>query len=197
MTMTFSAVILAGGRSSRMGRDKAFLEFHGESLLARQISLVRNIGASEVFISGRSEVDYSTFHCPVLLDESSDLGPIAGITAALKVIHSPLLLVLAVDMPYITAVFLKQILSDCHNGMGAVPISGKNMEPLAAFYPKSASSLVHQLMADASPSATPGPRDFAKRCVDSGLARFFTLQSHQIDFFKSLNSPADLSSQMR
>jgi len=192
--MSFSAVILAGGRSSRMGRDKAFLEFRGELLLALQIALVRDIGASEVFISGRPEVDYSAFHGPVLLDESSNLGPIAGITAALKMIHCPLLLVLAVDMPYITAVFLKQILSECHDGMGAVPISGEFIEPLAAFYPKSASSLAHQLMVEASPSATPGPRDFAKRCVESGLARFFTLQPHQIDFFKSLNSPADLSS---
>ncbi len=67
--MNFSAVILAGGKSSRMGRDKAWLEFDGQSLLARQIACVRRAGASEVFISGRAGVDYSAFGCPVMEDE--------------------------------------------------------------------------------------------------------------------------------
>ena len=66
--MNFGAVILAGGKSSRMGRDKAFLEIGGPSLLARQISLVRDIGAAEIFISGRKGVNYSGFNCCVLTD---------------------------------------------------------------------------------------------------------------------------------
>jgi molybdopterin-guanine dinucleotide biosynthesis protein A len=194
MAMTFSAVILAGGRSSRMGRDKAFLEFRGESLLSRQISLALETGASEVFISGRPDVDYSAFKCPVLLDELSNLGPIAGIASALRTTNHPLLLVLAVDMPHLTASFLRQLLSECRDEMGAVPISGETVEPLAAFYPKSACGLVNQLVADARPSVIPGPREFAKCCVDSGLARFVMLQSDQSTLFKSLNSPADFSS---
>ena len=193
MAMTFSAVILAGGRSSRMGRDKAFLEFRGESLLSRQISLAREIGASEVFISGRPDADYSAFNCPILLDESSGLGPLGGIASALKVIHQPLLLVLAVDMPYMTASFLGQLLNECHEGIGAMPISGETVEPLAAFYPKSAYGLVRQLVAGSSSAATLGARDLAKLCVDSGLARFVKLQLDQTALFKSLNSPSDFS----
>ncbi|HEY5345385.1 MAG TPA: NTP transferase domain-containing protein, partial [Verrucomicrobiae bacterium] len=60
--MNFSAVILAGGKSSRMGRDKAFLEIGGTTLLARQIGLARELGAAEIFISGRAETDYSKFN---------------------------------------------------------------------------------------------------------------------------------------
>lgn len=194
MAMRFSAVILAGGRSSRMGRDKAFLEFRGESLLSRQISLAREIGASEVFISGRPDVDYSAFKCPVLLDESSGLGPIAGIASALKTIDHPLLLVLAVDMPHVTASFLTQLFSECHDGLGAVPMFGENVEPLAAFYPKSAYSLAHKLVAGSRPPVTPGARDLAKLCVDSGFARLITFPPGQITLFKSLNSPSDLPS---
>jgi molybdopterin-guanine dinucleotide biosynthesis protein A len=52
--MKFSAVILAGGRSQRMGCDKAWLLFEGKSLLARQIELVRQVEPEEIFISGRA-----------------------------------------------------------------------------------------------------------------------------------------------
>src|SRR5258705_13766374 len=89
--MNFSAVILAGGKSSRMGRDKAWLEAGGQSLLARQIGLVRELGAAEVFISGRADADYSEFGCRVLQDKFPDAGPLAGIERALDATTSPLL----------------------------------------------------------------------------------------------------------
>lgn len=69
--MNFSAVILAEGESKRMGRDKASIEFNGHSLLSLAVEKVRQLGITEVFISGRAEKDYSTLNCPVLLD----LGP--------------------------------------------------------------------------------------------------------------------------
>ena len=105
--MNFSAVILAGGKSSRMGCDKAFLEIGGQTLLARQIQLVHDAGAAEVFISGREGVDYSTSGCRVLTDKFPDAGPLAGIERALDTMTSPLLLVLAVDLPAMTAEFLQ------------------------------------------------------------------------------------------
>src|ERR1035438_9547728 len=59
--MNFSAVILAGGKSSRMGRDKAWLEVGRQTLLARQIQLAQAAGATEIFVSGRFGVAYPTF----------------------------------------------------------------------------------------------------------------------------------------
>ena len=81
--MNFSAVILAGGKSSRMGRDKAFLSISGKTMLARQIETVRAAGAAEIFISGRAETNYSEFGCRVLVDKFHNAGPLAGIEAAL------------------------------------------------------------------------------------------------------------------
>ena len=52
--MTFSALILAGGKSSRMCQDKAWLRLRHETFLARQIRLAQEVGASEVLISGRA-----------------------------------------------------------------------------------------------------------------------------------------------
>src|SRR5206468_12665848 len=77
--MNFSAVILAGGKSVRMGCDKSFVELAGQTLLARQVQLVRAAGAIEVFISGRTGADYSTYVCRVLVDKFQGAGPLAGL----------------------------------------------------------------------------------------------------------------------
>ena len=190
--MNFSAVILSGGKSSRMGRDKAFLEIRGQSLLSHQLSLAREIGASEIFISGRPDTDYSAFNCRVLIDETPGLGPLAGIASALKAANFPLLLVLAVDMPNMTGEFLKKLFAQCNDGIGAVPVSDEIIEPLAAFYPKSANALVQELRIGASQLKSPGGGEFAKLCVQAGLARFVPLLPGEMELFKSLNLPADL-----
>ena len=190
--MSFSAVILAGGKSSRMGRDKAFLPVGDTILLDRQIELAREAGAAEVLISGREAVDYTRFNCQILLDEKPDLGPLSGIARGLKAARHPLLLVLAVDMPHMTAEYLKRLLSQCGDGVGAIPASGPMIEPLAAFYPKSSLRLIEELRGASSGSNSPGGRDFARQCVKDGLARLVPVSANEVGLFKSLNVPADM-----
>ena len=137
--MNFTAVILAGGRSVRMGRDKALLPVEGQPLLARQIETVRAAGAAEILISGRPE--YAAFGCRVIQDNYLDIGPLAGIEAALLVAAHPLLLVLAVDLPHMTADYLRQLLADCTPNLGAIPCHQGCFEPLAAVYPRAAHPL--------------------------------------------------------
>lgn len=188
----FGAVILAGGKSARMGRDKALLETGGQTLLARQIGLVREIGAAGIFISGRAGVDYSTFGCHVLEDEVHDIGPLAGIAHALDAVREPLLLVLAVDMPNMNGNFLKKLHARCRDGLGAVPRVDEIIEPLAAFYPKPADDLMRKIMAGRKPARFPGAKYFAERCVKAGLVRFVAVPPAEAGFFKNWNSPADL-----
>jgi molybdopterin-guanine dinucleotide biosynthesis protein A len=109
--MNFSAVILAGGRSRRMGRDKAWLEVDGQPLLARALAVLREAGPREVFISSRADRGDAALGCPVLLDREPDLGPLGGIERALQAAASPLVLVLAVDLPYMTGGFLRKLLA--------------------------------------------------------------------------------------
>jgi molybdenum cofactor guanylyltransferase len=159
--MNFSAVILAGGRSSRMGRDKAWLETGGQTLLARQIGLARKLGAAEVFISGRAKVDYSAFGCRVLEDKFADAGPLAGIERALDAMQSPLLLVLAVDLPQMNEDLLRRLSAGAANAFGAIPKLAGHIEPLAAFYPKAAMPLLVKLLDGSlplTPALSPGER---------------------------------------
>ena len=201
--MKFSAVILAGGKSSRMGRDKAWLEVGGQSLLARQIQLVREVGACEVFVSGRAGVDYSEFGCRVLQDRFVDVGPLAGIKSALSETTDSLLLVLAVDMPRMNADFLRQSLLNCEEDFGVVPRVDGRIEPLAAFYPKISLSLISERISGSKiEGETDGslqirrksmsPSGFAEECVARNFAKFVDVTESEADFFSNWNSPQDV-----
>ena len=198
--MRFSAVILAGGKSSRMGRDKAWLEIDRQSLLARQIQLVREAGAQEVFISGRANADYAEFDCRVLRDRLVDAGPLGGIESALAVASSSLLLVLAVDMPKMTSEFLRQLLSCCDEGVGVVPRVEGEMEPLVAFYPRAARGLIEELFSvqkqrgsvdemAAVRIKSPSAKAFAEKCVVRGLAKFVDVAEREAQLFANWNLP--------
>src|SRR5262245_39904348 len=100
--MTFSAVLLSAGHSTRMGRDKALLELDGVPLWERQRALLAAVGAAEIFLSARPEqvwVRDARGFTAVVHDTLPNCGPIAGITAALERASHPHLAVLAIDLP--------------------------------------------------------------------------------------------------
>jgi molybdopterin-guanine dinucleotide biosynthesis protein A len=96
--MTCTGFILAGGRSTRMGRDKALLDWHGQTLLEHMTFLLRDV-TEDVQIVGREE----------LPDRLPGLGPLSGIATALEVTATEANLVIAVDLPYLTKDFLKHL----------------------------------------------------------------------------------------
>jgi molybdopterin-guanine dinucleotide biosynthesis protein A len=185
--MKLSAIILAGGKSVRMGRDKARLDIGGRPLLARQIQLVRETGAGEVFISGHAGEDYAEFGCPVLCDRFEDAGPLAGIERALAMAASSRVLVVAVDMPNLTPAVLKQLTGRGGETLAVIPRIEGRMEPLAAIYPKSAWNLASLLLDDGICAV----KSFAERCVQDGLAEFFDFDTGAAHYFANWNLPAD------
>ncbi len=185
--MKFSAVILAGGKSSRMGRDKAMLEIGGQTLLARQIQLVRETGAAEIFSSGRANVDYSMFGCRVVQDRFPGAGPLAGMERVFDSMTMAQLLVLAVDLPQMGAELLHQLAAVCSETCGAIPQLGNHLEPLAAFYPKPAQTLAATQIAGGHFAV----KSFAGLCVQSGLARIIEMPAEAAGHFANWNSPAD------
>lgn len=187
--MPFSAVILAAGKSERMGRDKAWLKVNGQPLIRRQIELARAVGAVEVFISGRTDCDYSALGCPVLRDEFPNAGPLAGIERALQAANSPLVLVLAVDLPRLTTPVLRDLLSLCTPQAGAIPRIKEQIEPLAAFYPRAA----HRIAASRLVAGKNAVRDFAQHCVGERLAIIADLPTEAAEAFRNWNSPTDIT----
>jgi len=128
-----AAFVLAGGKSTRMGADKAFRELGGCTLLARAMELagsvsedVRIVGDREKFLPfGR-----------VVEDVHSGHGPLGGIHAALATSSAALNLVLAVDMPFVEPMFLSYLLSQASRSSAVVtlPCAGGGWQPLCAVY---------------------------------------------------------------
>ncbi|HEY2615290.1 MAG TPA: molybdenum cofactor guanylyltransferase, partial [Chthoniobacterales bacterium] len=150
--MTFSAVLLAGGESSRMGTDKATLVFAGEPLWQRQLGLLREIGVEKIFVSARNERPWRPAETELLLDRVPSRGPGSGLTRALEQIQTSHLLALAVDMPFITAAHLRFVCDLAGPGCGVLPMIDKRAEPLAAIYPHEAVDYFRAALAGADHS---------------------------------------------
>jgi molybdopterin-guanine dinucleotide biosynthesis protein A len=187
--MDFSAVILAGGRSSRMGHNKAWLEFRGHPLIVHQLETVRACKPSQVFISAASPADYSGLGWPVLADNFPGSGPLGGIERALESVGSNFLLVLAVDMPFITVNTLKRLAAKCEPRCGVIPRLAGQVQPLAAFYPKMAHATLLRLLGEGLLSAV----QFADTCVALRFARHADLKQDCEKEFSNWNTPADVA----
>lgn len=137
-----SGVVLAGGASRRMGRDKALLRVAGEPLWRRQVKVLRAAGAEPVAIvrrDGQRVLDREILH---LRDAWEDAGPMAGLEVALSEMEGRWVAVLAVDMPGIEAAWFKWLHGFCGPGRGAVVRHAGGSEPLAAIYPREARAVV-------------------------------------------------------
>src|SRR5215213_2869238 len=138
----FSAVVLAAGRSTRMGRDKALLEIDGVPMWRRQLDLLQEIGAAEIFLSARPEQPWvrdamaAGGFAAVLRDAMPSAGPLCGITAAIERASHSHVAVLAIDLPKMAAEWLGRLLAECAPAIGAVGRRGEFFEPLAAIYPR-------------------------------------------------------------
>ncbi|WP_286233332.1 molybdenum cofactor guanylyltransferase [Thalassotalea sediminis] len=93
-------VVLAGGKSSRMGQDKALLTVQGESLLLRASSLLKNVGVDDIMISGKTHGEE---------DIAPNTGPLGGIYTAIANHHPKALLILPVDLPLIDVQTIRQL----------------------------------------------------------------------------------------
>lgn len=187
--MELSAVILAGGESRRMGRDKAWLHFDGKPLMKLAVEKARQLGIKEVFISGRAGEDYSALECPVLFDLEPGFGPIGGIERGLHECRSSLLLVLAVDLPRMSPTFLGRMCDVCDRLTGAVPKLNGQLEPLAAIYPKRCHAFAFAALTKSQHSA----RDFASACLHERAVKVCSVTRGETLNFSNWNRPGDLA----
>jgi molybdopterin-guanine dinucleotide biosynthesis protein A len=144
--MGVTGIILAGGRSSRMGREKALLEAEGETLTERAIKTLSPL-CSKIVISTNSAELFSSFNLNTVPDFTINLGPLAGIASALEQSETESNIVIAVDMPGITTLFLAYLL-ECFPGYnGVVPVSDKGViQPLCGVYSSSLLPSIKELL---------------------------------------------------
>lgn len=126
--------LLAGGESSRMGRPKALLEIAGMPLVVRTARLVEGAAGSCAVI-GNSEA-YQSLGLRLIADDFPGAGPLGGIATALRVSNAPWNLIVACDLPYLTAAWLKHlaIRAIASSANVVMPANGDHPEPLCAVY---------------------------------------------------------------
>ena len=133
--MRHAGFVLVGGRSSRMGRDKALLQWHGTPLAQHVAQAVRQAAGSVVLIGDPSR--YGGLGYEVRADERPGLGPAGGVATALRLGRAEWNLIVACDMPNISPEALGLLLERTQTSQAncVVPVASNfEMEPLCAVY---------------------------------------------------------------
>ena len=137
-----AAFILAGGASSRMGRDKGLLDFGGVPLIVHSARLIEPLVACVTVVGPPRR--YAAMGLRAIADQDTSSrgskrirrGPLAGISTALAATRLPWNLIVACDLPYLSGAWLEWLLLRAIQSRGQVviPQSGRGLEPLAAVY---------------------------------------------------------------
>lgn len=129
-----SAAILAGGTARRLGgRPKGGLGVGDRSILARQLDVLRAIGVDHVSVVGRTPLPLVGALHPVA-DAVDHAGALGGLYTALLVAPAEQVLVIACDMPFLSAAFLEQLFERGADTEAVVPRTADGWHPLAALY---------------------------------------------------------------
>jgi molybdopterin-guanine dinucleotide biosynthesis protein A len=141
--MHFTTIILAGGRSFRMGSCKALMPYSGKPLIQYSIDLALRF-AGDILISANSG-EFDAFGFTVIPDILNVKAPIAGVHAGLKHSQTDWNLVLTCDMPNLSGDIITRLLQKLDSGLQmVVPFHNGFAEPLCGFYHRELISLIEQ-----------------------------------------------------
>jgi molybdopterin-guanine dinucleotide biosynthesis protein A len=182
-----TAYVLAGGRSVRMGSDKAFLELAGRSLLARALDLARAV-TPHVRIVGDPE-KFAAF-APVVSDLYSGRGPLGGIHAALSNSATDFNLILAVDLPFLDPRFLHYLVAEAQSATATVtvPLAAGHLHPLCAMYRKQFVIAAEGALAEGRNKVDALFSEIPLRILDEPE---LVTAGFNLSIFRNLNSPED------
>jgi molybdopterin-guanine dinucleotide biosynthesis protein A len=191
---TVAGIILAGGRSRRMGRDKALLPFPGDSRATFISHLVAVLAAfcDEVILVVRDAQQAESYALPgvtVVVDQVPAAGPLMGLYSGLRSMRATHALVVAVDMPFVQPELIAFLLSCALDDAMLVPLVGGVPQILLAVYPRSLLPTIEVCLS----AGKRGPRALLNvarvRYLEEAQLR---LVDPQLRSFCNLNTPGDL-----
>lgn len=180
--------ILAGGESSRMGRDKALLELGGVPLLARTARLVEAVAGPPTVVGGAGEC--RALGLRVIADEWPGAGPLGGIATALGASSAPWNLIVACDLPHLTQAWLAYLVERAlaSQGDAVLPMSARGAEPLCAMYHQRCAPAIRAALAQGIRKVTDGLQSVLVEMI--GPLEWKGFDSEGL-LFKNMNSPED------
>jgi molybdopterin-guanine dinucleotide biosynthesis protein A len=176
--------LLAGGRSSRMGRDKALLELGGRTMVEIGLDKLR-VTCPRVSLVGNTP-ELGRFGVRVVPDAMTGCGPLGGIVAGLEASETEWNLFLAVDVPFVPVEVLKMLLTRSE-AEGAVCVLAETLgesHPLTGLYAKAAAPLLRREL-------EAGRLKVKSAIQAAGLVRH--LQFERDEWFRNLNTPEEFA----
>lgn len=128
--------VQAGGKSSRMGEDKALVRLAGTPLIERVLSRIDGL-ADEILITTNRPETLGHFGLRMAPDEVPGAGALHGLKTALTAAHGEIVLILSCDTPFVSRDLLKHLLNRAHEADVIIPKHGNKYEPLQAVYGRS------------------------------------------------------------
>ncbi|HWX54241.1 MAG TPA: molybdenum cofactor guanylyltransferase [Verrucomicrobiae bacterium] len=180
--------VLAGGKSSRMGADKAGLSLEGRTLLEHALAAIRPV-CEEVFIVGSRQI-YGNAG-PGYEDIYSGCGPLGGIHAALTHAQTDLNLIIAVDTPFLTMALLNHLAEKARQASAMIVTLrvGGYIEPLCSVYARSFLPVAEAALKAGNYKLAPlFPAHRTVVIEEAELSKF----AFAAEMFENLNTPEDL-----
>lgn len=128
-----SGIILAGGKSSRYGSNKALVEVDGARLIERAVRVMAAVFPQVILVTN-APADYAFLELPMVEDRIKGLGPIGGIYTGLETISAEAGFVVACDMPFLQEALIRHMVQAREDFDAVVPRMGWMIEPLHALY---------------------------------------------------------------
>lgn len=142
--MPLSGYVFAGGKSRRMGTDKALLKIDNQPVMQRMIDIIKPF-CNDIAISGQNE-DYLIFELEMIPDVYSGCGPVSGIFSCLQHSKTDWNLIISVDVPFVNAEFIRFLISNIADADCVIPKHISGLEPLVALYHKKALPVVEEMI---------------------------------------------------
>jgi len=185
--MRVTGVILAGGKSRRMGRDKAFLPFGDGLLIERVIEVIRQVTEDVLLITNTPE-RYQRFGLPMCSDVIPEAGSLGGIYTGLAHAKTPHSLCLACDMPFVKPAFLRVLCDTAPEADVVIPKNAEDFQPLCAIYSQTCREPIRQRIEAGRLKITGFFDQVCVRVIEGDLlARY---DPHDVMFFNA-NTPEE------
>ncbi|MBI1837767.1 MAG: molybdenum cofactor guanylyltransferase [Flavobacteriia bacterium] len=132
--MKYTAIILAGGKSSRMGTDKGLVLLNGKPMVSYLIDLFQSLNIPIILVANNEF--YSQFDLPVYSDIIQEKGPLSGIYTGLKASQTEKNIIVSCDIPFLSQRIIELLLKENSNNLITVVQCGGKIHPLIGVYSK-------------------------------------------------------------
>lgn len=195
-TISLSAIVLAGGQSSRMGRDKALIPLQGVPLLRQVCDITLNC-TPEVYVVTPWPERYQDIlpdTCRIIQEislpgETQPHGPLVGFAQGLAQVETDWVLLLACDLPQLQVKVLQewvaQLKTTAEDAIALLPRNPKGWEPLCGFYRRQCLPMLNQFIDE-------GGRSFQRWLAQHPVQELPVSNSQASQLLFNCNTPADL-----